>query len=102
LQEHMDLDIRFVNDDGNGDAYWYNYDAYDLASFGGVLPGVGDLIVDPGVSQGLDRQVPGNREVCEVVARYFQPATDPRVPPTAVLVVKRRPGNQQESWALGS
>lgn len=46
---------------------------YDLEDFGGVLPAVGDRIVSPWVIGNLDRRDPANRDVYEVIHRYFQP-----------------------------
>ena len=65
--------ILTIDDDGmivsTGEGYY-------LEDFGGVLPGVGDLIVDPGVVEGRDRREPSNRQIMEVEKRYFQPRTD--------------------------
>ena len=46
---------------------------YDLVDFGGVMPAVGDLIVNPGAVG--DRREPKNREIMEVNKRYIQPST---------------------------
>ena len=51
-------------------------DDYNLEDFGGVLPAVGDRIVEPGVTRGLDRREPENRTVYTVEERYFQPRSD--------------------------
>lgn len=48
---------------------------YDLDDFGGVLPAVGDRIVEPGVAGGRDPREPENRTVYTVEERYFQPGT---------------------------
>ena len=70
-----------------------------LSDFGGVMPTAGDLIVDPGVPNHLDRQQVEHRTVWEVVARYFFPATDPDDPwpYLGVLVCKERPGQEHEA-----
>jgi hypothetical protein len=39
----------------------------------GLVPGVGNIIVNPGVPQGLDRHAPSNRRVSDVVGRVFNP-----------------------------
>ena len=74
---------------------------YDLTSLGGVIPAVGDLVVDPGVSQGKDRSAPENRAVYEVEARYFLPQTTDSGYVRIGLLVKRRQGRQEEINILG-
>lgn len=44
-----------------------------LETFAGFLPAVGDTILDPGVTQGLDRYKPINRRIWTVVQRMFNP-----------------------------
>jgi len=46
---------------------------YTLAELGGMVPSVGDVILDPGVPQGLDRYKPENREIMVVRKRVFNP-----------------------------
>ncbi|WP_398483595.1 hypothetical protein [Tardiphaga sp.] len=46
---------------------------YSLESFAGFLPAVGDTVLDPGVTQGLDRREPSNRRIWTVVQRMFNP-----------------------------
>jgi hypothetical protein len=46
---------------------------YDLSSFGGFLPSVGDVVLDPGVLMNLDRREPMNRRMWTVVKRVFNP-----------------------------
>lgn len=46
---------------------------FGLPDFGGVLPSVGDTILDPGVVQGRDRRDPFNRGIWTVVDRMFNP-----------------------------
>lgn len=66
---------------------------YDLSSFAGCVPSVGDLIVSPGVSHPMeDRRDPANRTVYEVVSRYFMPGN----PRYVALVVKERVAHQSE------
>ncbi|MYE22957.1 MAG: hypothetical protein F4Y01_03280 [Gammaproteobacteria bacterium] len=71
---------------------------YELPDFGGVMPCVGDLIVEPGVAGGLDRRDLENRTVLDVVARYFYPRTDPKDEwgYIGVLVVRERPAKRHE------
>ncbi len=45
--------------------------AYSLADFAGVLPMIGDEILDPGVAAGQDRSLPENREFLTIVGRVF-------------------------------
>ena len=65
--------IRLYDDCENGRPFEDREEEYDLDDFGGVTPAVGDRIVSPWVMKGLDRRDPNNREVFEVVRRYFQP-----------------------------
>lgn len=46
---------------------------FGVESFAGVIPAIGDMIVDPGVLQGLNRHEPTNRRVWDVVGRVFNP-----------------------------
>ena len=71
---------------------------FSQADFCGTLPQIGDLIVDPGVIDGYDRNEPANRRLYAVVARYFRPQTDR---PSIALVVRARAGTIQEIDQLG-
>jgi hypothetical protein len=64
--------------------------------FGGHIPSVGDLIIDPLAPQGADRRVPANRTVLQVVGRYFLPAFGEDENPFAVLIVRPRAGRPAE------
>jgi hypothetical protein len=66
---------------------------YDLSSFGGFLPAVGDLIVKPGVPVGLDRHDPQNREIWTVVGRVFNPRD---LEDYVALIVDERPPHESE------
>jgi len=57
-----------------------------LEDFGGFLPAVGDMILEPGVLQGLDRYDPVNRKLLTVVQRVFNPRD---LPNYVVLVVEQ-------------
>ena len=89
------IGILTIDDDGMivsiGDGYY-------LEDFGGVLPGVGDLIVDPGVVEGRDRREPSNRQIMEVEKRYFQPRTDRDEFIWAHLVVRIRQAEEHERF----
>ena len=39
----------------------------DISELAGTVPAVGDFIVDPRVPGGLDRKVPANRTIYEVI-----------------------------------
>lgn len=63
---------------------------YGPEHFAGQVPAIGDMIVDPGVLQGLDRDDPQNRQIWKVVGRVF----NPRDREDAVaLIVESRDGN---------
>jgi hypothetical protein len=68
---------------------------YDLSSFAGVLPAVGDTIVDPGVIGGRDRSEPANRVIWKVVERVFGPRD---LEDYVVLVVEERRGTSRDAW----
>lgn len=46
---------------------------FDPESFGGIVPAIGDMIVEPGVPSFLDRHDPANRVIWDVVGRVFNP-----------------------------
>ena len=68
---------------------------FDDSELAYTVPVVGDLIVDPGVLDGLDRRVAQNRQVFEVLDRYFLPSPS-RNPIYFALVVSMRPGGLWE------
>ena len=69
---------------------------FDLWEAQGVLPDIGDLIVDPGVPAGRARDIPANRTVYKVVERYFWLNDPDRV----ALIVEERPGQDHEAGIL--
>ncbi|MFC5358109.1 hypothetical protein [Azospirillum himalayense] len=83
-----------------GDRYEYARKSYEIKDIG-VVPAVGDIIVEPGVMQGLNREEPTNRLVYEVQSRYFLPAEADGSPPKICLVVKERKGRDKEINVLG-
>lgn len=48
-------------------------EAFDLTQFAGQVPVIGDVILEPGVLDGLDRTDPANRRLWQVVGRIFNP-----------------------------
>ena len=62
---------------------------YDLAQFAGQFPSIGDMILNPGALQGLDRHDPRNREIWTVVGRVFNPRDRED---TVALIVETRDG----------
>jgi hypothetical protein len=68
-----------------------------LSFYGGMAPAVGDLIVDPVLAKGADRNDPKNRTIHEVVARYFIPGEITHIH----LVIESRPGSHQEREIMG-
>lgn len=68
---------------------------YDGASFANTVPAVGDRIVDPGVARGLNRHLPENRDVYEVVSRYFMPDAHDDLTYVAIVVNSRK-GRHEE------
>lgn len=90
--------IRLYEDEGN--SLSFNRSEFDLSEFGGHLPIVGDLIIDPGVVQGLDRNEPTNRTIFEVTARYFAPGSRDDGYTYVCFVVKPRAGTDKEADIL--
>jgi hypothetical protein len=68
---------------------------FALEDFAGVLPAIGDTILDPGVVQGLDRHQPENRDVWKVVDRVFNPRGLSKY---VALVVEERRGTVADGW----
>ncbi|MBB4264807.1 hypothetical protein [Roseospira visakhapatnamensis] len=60
----------------------------DLSMFGGLVPAVGDEILDPGVIQGQDRHDHRNRQLLTVTRRVFNSRDKEDY---VVLVVEPRP-----------
>jgi len=72
---------------------------FDLSSFAGILPNIGDWIIEPGVPQGLDRREPSNRIIWTVVGRVFNPRDLEDY--VALVVEKRRPHETEHSVVTG-
>jgi hypothetical protein len=66
---------------------------YSLKDFAGFLPDVGDMILEPGVLDGLDRNDPKNRRLLTVVQRVFNPRD---MSDYVVLVVESRAPTDRE------
>jgi hypothetical protein len=60
---------------------------FGLEDFGGCVPAIGDMILEPGVRQGLDRRDANNRKLWTVVQRVFNPRD---VANYVVLVVEEK------------
>jgi hypothetical protein len=67
-----------------------------LESFGGQLPMVGDLILDPGVTSGLDRRERKNRRMWTVMQRVFNPRDNADY--IALVVEERQPTESEEPF----
>ncbi len=87
-----DVTIRLIYRDSEG-AWQDGDEAFDLGSFAGYLPQVGDTILDPGVVSNLDRLDPKNRRLWKVVDRVFN-ARD--FPDTVALIVEERSVSDSE------
>ncbi|MDI3307688.1 MAG: hypothetical protein QJR07_11365 [Acetobacteraceae bacterium] len=66
---------------------------FDLSSFCGILPSIGDKILDPGVPKGQSRCDPANRRMWTVVGRVFNPRDRADY---VVLVVDERIPTEEE------
>ena len=67
--EGPSLRIVLVTDDDVLEDTGEEYDVFDFAD---MVPNAGDWILRPAVPQGLDRSVPENRRIWEVVRRVYQ------------------------------
>jgi hypothetical protein len=81
--------IRILHRDPAGKVF-DGQEEYDLAQFAGQVPTIGDMILNPGVLQGLDRHDPQNRSIWTVVGRVFNPRDRED---TVALIVESRDGN---------
>ncbi|GAA2821629.1 hypothetical protein EDC40_10345 [Aminobacter aminovorans] len=92
----MDVTVRicFRNKDGLIED---GAEDFDLSTFGGFLPSIGDKIVDPGVLSGMNRSDPSNREIWTVVERVFNPKDNSEY---VALVVEARVPNAKERALL--
>lgn len=70
---------------------------FDTGAFAGMVPAIGDTILDPGVPSGMDRNTPRNREVWAVVGRVFNPKDFEN---SVALIVERRSGTDRDSAFL--
>lgn len=87
--------VHLFYDDGHG--CLRDAGARPLAAYGGSVPAVGDLIVDPHVAKGADRHDPRVRDLHEVVARYIIPGEVAHIH----LVIETRRGTHREREILG-
>ena len=72
---------------------------FGVESFAGVVPATGDMIVDPGVLEGLNRHEPTNRRVWDVVGRVFNPRD--RADYIALVVEERVPNLHEYNVIAG-
>ena len=66
-----DITVRLYKQTGDTWEDWQQ--DYGMEDFAGFLPDVGDMILEPGVLQGLDRHDPNNRKMLTVTQRIFNP-----------------------------
>jgi hypothetical protein len=72
---------------------------FDLSSFAGFLPSIGDSIIEPGVPQGLNRHDASNRVIWTVVGRVFNPRDLENY--VAIIVEERRPNEKEHGVVTG-
>ena len=70
---------------------------YEPIDFAGVVPSIGDTVLDPGVAAGLERGEPQNRQVWTVVGRVFNPKDRSDC---VALIVETRDGNAADEAFL--
>ena len=69
---------------------------FDLCELADTVPAVGDFIIEPGVTVGDDRKIPANRDIYEVISRYFMPNAHGDEHSYFAVVVKRRCATEEE------
>lgn len=89
-----DLTIRLHYRDQNGKVFEDAREDFGLESFGGHLPVVGDLILDPRSDSELNRK---NRRIWNVVQRVFNPRDNADY---IALVVEEQPPTGAEEAVL--
>jgi hypothetical protein len=72
---------------------------FGIESFAGQVPAIGDLILVPGVLQGVDRHDPANRRLWKVVARVFNPRDMEDY--VALVVEERSPETAEHAFVAG-
>jgi hypothetical protein len=87
--------VHLFYDDGHG--CLRDAGAEPLSFYGGMVPVVGDLIVDRNVEKGMDRGDARNRTIHEVVARYIIPGEITHIH----LVIEGRRGTYREREIVG-
>lgn len=78
------ITVRLHMDKGEDGIVDYSQD-FELSDFADFLPSLGDLFLDPGCLQGLDRHQPENRRMYRVLQRVFNPRD---LPNYVVLIVE--------------
>ena len=92
------ISIRIYTREKDGTLVDYEQD-FDVETFAGQVPMIGDMIVNPGVLQGVDRHDPSNREFWTVVGRVFNPRDLNDY--VALVVEERAPDPREHSVVAG-
>lgn len=93
-----DVTIRIYFQEADGTLVDGQQD-FGVESFAGQIPSIGDMVVNPGVLQGLNRHDPVNREVWDVVGRVFNPRDLEDY--VALIVKSRSPRPAEHSVVAG-
>lgn len=92
-----EINIRIYVRDENGELHDAE-ETYEVSSFAGQVPVVGDVILEPGVRGGLDRGVAENRKIWTVTGRVFNPRD---LENYIALIVEQRVGKPADQvWVL--
>ncbi len=81
--------IRILDREPDGKIFDGGVD-FGPENFAGQVPAVGDTILNPGILQGQDRNLPQNRHRWTVVGRVFNPRDNEDY---VSLIVESRDGN---------
>lgn len=85
--------VGIYEDTAKGPEYYG--ESYTIEELG-VVPIVGDILIDAGIAVGADKSVASSYTVREVVRRYFAPQTSEHVGPRIKLLVQSRPATSDE------
>lgn len=92
-----DINIRIYVRDESG-ALHDAEETYEVSSFAGQVPVVGDVILEPGVPAGLNRELAVNRKIWTVVGRIFNPRD---LENYVALIVEQRKGEVLDQVWVG-
>lgn len=92
-----EINIRIYVRDERGELHDAE-ETYGIDSFAGQVPVVGDVILEPGVPAGLNRELAVNRKIWTVTGRVFNPRD---LVNYVALIVEQRKGTVLDQVWVG-